>query len=88
MCCIKKSYNLIINTKPVHAHTPYRCGVGLKAAVVSCMEQMMELVLAKMDSFEEKLEATQERLEAKIDADHEDMADLKIQVAVSLPMLV
>jgi chromosome segregation ATPase len=37
------------------------------------MEQMMERLLANMD-------ANQKRLETKIKANHEDMADLKTQI--------
>jgi hypothetical protein len=45
------------------------------------MEQMMELKLANMDSFQEKIETNQERLEAKTDANHEEMTDLKAQIS-------
>jgi hypothetical protein len=40
----------------------------------------MELMLAKMDSFKKKVEANQERLAAKTEANHEEMAFLKTQI--------
>jgi hypothetical protein len=41
------------------------------------MEQMMEVILAKMHSFQEKIRDQSRRLDAKVEVNHEEVADLK-----------